>query len=198
MFTIPIYIRFALMALTLIGGTILAFTINFWYAFPILLIGLVLTIGYFLFGTVQSAAKMVQENDLQGAEDRLNLIASPKLLFSMNRSYYYMIKGSIAAQRKDSKEAEKYLKLADETGVSNDNERAMIILQKASLAANRGNFNIAKKALKDLKGLTITEETIKGHVAEFEKAMAQSGRIKAAQRQGAYGAKRGKRQPKRR
>jgi len=186
------------MALTLIGGTILAFAINFWYALPILLIGIVLTIGYLLFGTVQSAAQLVQEQDIEGAEARLNLTASPKLLFSMNRSYYYMIKGSIAAQRKDNKGAEKYLKLADESGVSNDNEKAMILLQKASLSANRGNLIHAKKTLQELKKLNLTESTIKEHVAEFEKAMSQSGRIKAAQRQGAYGMKRGRRQPKRR
>ena len=35
MFTINIYLRFALIFITLVGGVILAFLFGFWYAFPI-------------------------------------------------------------------------------------------------------------------------------------------------------------------
>ena len=39
MFTINIYLRFALIALLLIGGTLMAIFIGFWYSFPFLLAG---------------------------------------------------------------------------------------------------------------------------------------------------------------
>ena len=41
MFTINIYLKLALIGVLLVGGLILAFTVSFWYALPILLIGLV-------------------------------------------------------------------------------------------------------------------------------------------------------------
>ena len=45
MFSINIYLRFALVALCLIGGTVLAFQFGFWYAFPFLLVGVFLLVG---------------------------------------------------------------------------------------------------------------------------------------------------------
>jgi len=186
------------MGLCLVGGTVLAFIFGFWYAFPVLLIGVFLTIGYFLLGTVQSAAQLVQTQDLEAAENRLALTFFPNLLFSMFKSNYYMIKGSIAMQKKDTKQAEHYLKLADKSGVSSDNEKAVILLQQAGIAFQRQNFTHAKKLLREVKELKVTEDMLKSHIKEFEKALAQSGKLKAAQRQGAYGMKRGKRQPKRR
>ena len=51
MYTINIYLKLALIALCLVGGTILAFTSGFWYAFPFLLVGLLLLVSYILLGT---------------------------------------------------------------------------------------------------------------------------------------------------
>ena len=62
MFTINIYLKLALIVVFLIGGTALAFTINFWYAFPLILIGLGLFVSYLLLGTVQSAAELMLED----------------------------------------------------------------------------------------------------------------------------------------
>ena len=73
MYTINIYLRFALMALTLVGGVILAFVFGFWYALPFLLVGVVLLAGYIFLGTVQSAALLMQQSDFAGTEKRLNL-----------------------------------------------------------------------------------------------------------------------------
>ncbi len=80
MFTINIYLRFALIALFLGGGIVLAILYSFWYALPLILIGLVLLAGYLMLGTVQSAAMMLQTGNLAGAEKRLKLTPSPRLL----------------------------------------------------------------------------------------------------------------------
>jgi disulfide bond formation protein DsbB len=88
MFTINIYLRFALIGLLLIGGTILAFFTGFWYAFPILLIGLGLVISYILLGTIQSAAKFMQDSDFDNVEKRLKLTLKPNWLYSTNRAYF--------------------------------------------------------------------------------------------------------------
>ena len=101
MFSINIYLRFALIGLFLIGGTIAAFTIGFWWAFPFILAGIVLIIGYIMLGTVQSAAMMLQTGDFAGAEQRLALTYFPQWLFQTNKAYYYMLKGTLASQEKD-------------------------------------------------------------------------------------------------
>ena len=105
MFTINIYVRFALIALFLVGGVILAFAYGFWYAFPFLLAGVILLVGYFLLGTVQSAAQMIQDQNFEEAEKRLDLTFKPEWLFSTNRAYYNMVKGTLAAFKKDTDSA---------------------------------------------------------------------------------------------
>ena len=68
MFTINIYLKFALIALGLIGGIIMSATMGFWYGFPFILIGLGLLISYFLLGTVASAGQLLQTQDFNAAE----------------------------------------------------------------------------------------------------------------------------------
>ena len=87
MYTINIYLKFALIALFLIGGTVLAFTAGFWYALPLILIGLVFLASYIFLGTIQSAAQMMQTMDLDGCEKRLALTLKPEWLYVTNRAY---------------------------------------------------------------------------------------------------------------
>lgn len=188
MFTINIYLRFALIALTLIGGLALIFAFGFWYGFPIVLIGLILLAGYVALGTVASAAQIMQAGDLEGAEQRLGLTLRPEWLYVTNRAYYYMIKGSLAIGQKRNEEGEKYLRQAQAVKVPTDNERAMIELQLASINANKGKWKEAEFHYRKLKELKITESAIKEQLKEFEKAFQNRGQIKAASRMGVGGA----------
>jgi len=109
MFTINIYVRFALIGLFLGGGILLTIFQGFWYAFPLLLIGLALLAGYILLGTVQSTAQLVQEQQFEEAEKRLALTIKPGWLYKTNRAFFYMIKGTLAMNRKDHTAAEEWL-----------------------------------------------------------------------------------------
>ena len=184
MFTINIYVRFALIALFLIGGTILAFAVSFWYALPFLLAGLILLGGYFLLGTVQSAAQMVQEQNFVGAEERLDLTINPEWLFSTNRAYYNMLRGTLASFKKDTDSAASYFTKAQEIGLGSDNETAMVELQMANIAASKNKWPQAKVHLMKLKELNVTEPQVKEQIQQMEKAMKQRGVAKAAGRQG--------------
>lgn len=175
MFTINIYLRFALIALSFVGGTILAFAYGFWYAFPFFLIGLILLVGYLLLGTVQSAAMLMQKADFLGAEKRLGLIFFPRLLYSANRAYFYMIKGTTAMQFKRFDEAETLLNRAQDTGLPSDNERAMVLMQLANIAVSKNNFQGAKSLLRQAKQYKVTEAELKEQMLEFEKALKNQG-----------------------
>jgi len=184
MFTINIYLKFALIALTLIGGAILAFAYGFWYAFPFLLIGIALLVSYILLGTVQSAAQLVQLSQFDEAEKRLNLTIKPNWLYSANHAYYNMIKGTLAAARKDNETAQKFFSKAQSIGVPSDNEAAMLELQLANIAATKNKWQQAKLHFTKLKDLKVTEPQLKEQIQQFEKALKQRGQLKAAGRAG--------------
>ena len=180
MYSINIYWRFAIIGVTLIGGIALTILVNFWYALPLFIIALVLLVGYLLLGTVQSAAAILQTQDFEAAEKRLNLTFNPNWLFVTNRAYYYMIKGSIALGQKKMEEGEKYLKMAQEIDIPTENEKAMLELQLANIHASKGKWKQAQLHYKNAKKLNITEDLIKEQLAQFEKVMQNRGQMKAA------------------
>ena len=184
MFTINIYLRFALIAVLLIGGTIMAIFLGFWYSFPFLLAGVGLLIGYFLLGTVQSAALFMQKTDYIGAEKRLDLTWKPNWLYVSNRAYYYIMKGTIAQGLGRNEEAEKFLKHAQTLELPTDNEKAAVKLQLAGAAAQKERWNQVKLYLKEIKTLSISEPALKDQVKQFEKAVKDRGQLKAARRMG--------------
>ncbi len=182
MFTINIYLRFALIAICLLGGIGLMLAYGFWYAFPFLLTGIILLAGYIAFGTVNSAGQLVQQMQFVEAEDRLRLTWKPDWLYKTPRAFYYILKGTLAMQRKSQDEAEEYLEKARAIDLPTDNEKAMVELQLASIHANRGRWKQAQVAYHNLKKLNITEPQIKMQVAEFDKVMKNRGSIQQAKR----------------
>jgi len=186
MFTINIYLRFALIALFIIGGIVSSIFISFAWGWIPLLIGIALLVGYILLGTVQSASMLLQSGDYIGADERLNLTLKPDWLYVTNRAYYNIMKGTIAGQlHKDMDKAEEYLKKAESLELPSDNEKAAVKLQLANNAATRNKWKEAKLIFREMKELKITEPNLKEQVKQFEKALAQSGQMKAAQRMGA-------------
>ena len=186
MYTINIYLRFALIGLTLIAGIALSILFGFWYAFPFFLVTLTLLIGYILLGTIQSAAVLMQSGDLEATEKRLKLTLSPRLLYVTNRAYYYLIKGSVAMAQKKTEEGEAWLMKAQALNLPADNEKAMIELQLASVHLNKSRFKQAEVHMRNLKQLKVTEPTLKEQIAQMEKVLSQQGQIKAAGRMGAF------------
>lgn len=184
MFTINIYLRFALIALGIIGGTVLSALWGFWYGFPFILIGLVLLAGYIALGTIQSSAELMQTGDLEKTEKRLDLTLMPKWLYVSQRAYYYMLKGSIALSRKQMDEGEEWLRKAQSVKVPTDNEKGMIEIQLASIHANKGKRRQAQMHLRNAKQLNITEPTIKDQLKQLEQGLKNMGAMNAANRMG--------------
>ncbi len=187
MFVINPYLRFALMAVTIIGGIVLSVAYGFWYGFPFILTGVILLAGYIFLGTIGPAAKEVQKQNFDKAEKFLNLTISPKLLYSANRAFYYMMRGSIALSRKDIKAGEAYLKQAEAIDIPTPNEKAMLQVQLAQISASQQRWNQAKMHLKNIKDLRVTEPAVKEQVAQLEHIVNNRGQIRAAQRMGRQG-----------
>ncbi|MBK9270814.1 MAG: hypothetical protein IPM48_04395 [Saprospiraceae bacterium] len=179
MFTIHIYLKFFLIALFLIGGTVLAFTLGFWYAFPLILIGLVLLVSYLLLGTIQSAAQMMQTMDFDACEKRLNLTFSPKLLYVTNRAYYFLIKGSMDMQRDRVAEAEQWFNQALALKLPTDNEKAMILIQMINIHIQKNRWTQANNTYREFKKLNYSKELFKDQVKMIDQVMSQQGKVKS-------------------
>ncbi|MBK7700337.1 MAG: hypothetical protein IPJ39_17235 [Saprospiraceae bacterium] len=137
MFTINIYLKFAIIFLCLVGGIVLSFVLGIGYTWIFIIIGLLFLASYLLLGTVQSASEMLQKMDFEGAENRLNLTYFPKLLYVTNRAFYYILKGSLAAQKKDNNAAELYFNQALALDLPSDNEKGMVLLQMSGIQAQK-------------------------------------------------------------
>lgn len=180
MFKINIYLKFALIALFLIGGIALAFLYGFWYSFPLIFTGILLLVSYLMLGTIQSAAELVQTENFEGAEKRLNLTLTPRLLYVTNRAFFYILKGSFAMNRKEQNEAEDLFNKALSLKLPSDNEKGMILLQLANINAGKNKWNAAKKYYRDAKKLKITENQLKMQFKQFEQVLGSQGNLKHA------------------
>lgn len=187
MFTINIYLRFALIALFIPIAAVLNIYLGFWYAFPFYLALPILILGYIFLGTVQSASNLMQTGDYDGTEKRLNLVLKPDWLYTTNRAYFYLLKGSVLIAKKNIDEGEIYLKKAQSIDLPSDNEKAMIELQLANISASKGKWKIAEIHMRTIKQLKVTESTLKEQIKQFEKSLANQGQMKAASRMGAIG-----------
>ena len=187
MFIINIYLRFALMAVLILGGIGMSFVWGFWWSFPLILAGLVLLAGYILLGTVQSAAMTLQTGDMVAAQKRLDLTFIPKWLYTPNRAYFYMLKGTIAGNEKDYELAEEYLTTAQKIGLPTDNEKAMVLLSLANFRAMKNNWNGAETYYRQIKDLKVTEPMLKEQIKEFDKAIKQRGQANTMMRPGFRG-----------
>ena len=184
MLKLDIYVRFALIAASLVLGVVLIVWQGFWYGFPLLLVALVLLVGYVLLGTIRSASELLQEQRVDEAEARLALTRYPQYLFPANKAYYYMLKANIASVRKDSKAAEGYLKEASKFDLPSGNETALIEVQLAGIAAQRGAWQEVNKRIQTIRKLKVTEPMIAEQVQMLEKAYRNRGNVRAAQRMG--------------
>ncbi len=178
MFTINIYLKFALIAAFLGGGIILAFTISFWYALPLIIIGLIFLASYIFLGTIQSSAIMMQKMDFDACEKRLALTFKPNWLYVTNRAYYYLILGSIAMQRNKSDDAEVWFQKAQNLKLPSDNEKAMILIQMINIHLTKNRFTQANNAYRDLKKLHLTSDMFKDQIKMLDDVMKQQGKMK--------------------
>lgn len=180
MLSINIYVKFALIAIGFIGGIALWSMYGFGWAWPFLILGIIMLVSYLMLGTVQSAALLVQDMNFEGAKKRLGLTAHPRLLYVTQRAFYYIMKASIATSEKDNKTAEELYDKALNLKLPSGNEKAMILLQLANINANKGKWTIARNYFKEAKKLKVTEGQIKEQIGQFEKALSNRGQAKLA------------------
>jgi hypothetical protein len=175
MFTINIYLRFALIVAGILGGIALWLAFGFWYGFPFLLTGIVLLAGYIMLGTILSTNQFLSQQRLEEAEARLKLTFFPKFLLVGYKGVYYMTLGAVAMQKRDFNTAEIWIKKSLDSGLPTDNERAAAKLQLVMISAGKNNIKAAQNHFAELKKLTVTEPMLKEQIKEVDKQLKQAG-----------------------
>lgn len=175
MFTINIYLRFALIVGGILGGIALWSTFGFWYGFPFLLVGIILLAGYLMLGTILSTNQLLSQQRLDEAEARLKLTFFPKLLLVGYKGVYFMTLGAVAMQKRDFNTAEVWIKKSLDSGLPTDNERAAAMLQLVMIAAGKNNIKAAQSHFADLKKLNVTEPMLREQIKEVDKQLKQAG-----------------------
>ncbi|MCW5921800.1 MAG: hypothetical protein KIS77_05610 [Saprospiraceae bacterium] len=175
MFTINIYLRFALIVGGILGGAILWAAYGFWYGFPFLLLGIVMLAGYLMLGTILSANQLIAQQRLDEAEKRLGLTFFPKTLLVGYKGVYYMTYGALAMQRRDFNAAEAWVKKSLDAGLPSENERATALLQLVMIYANKNNLKQAQAHFSEVKKLHVTESMLKEQIKEVEKQLKMAG-----------------------
>jgi tetratricopeptide (TPR) repeat protein len=184
MFTVNIYLKFAIIAVSLIAAIVLTATVNFWYALPFYLTAVGFLVSYILLGTIQSAAQIMETQDFEATERRLNLTWKPKFLYVTNRAFFYIIKGSLLMNSSRLDEAEVLFTQANELKLPSDTEKAMVLLQLANINATRNKWNKARTIYNQAKKLKVTEPNLKAQMKQFEKALTNRGQLKHARQGG--------------
>lgn len=187
MLKINIYLKFAIIVVTMILGIWLWASFGVWYGIWFIIISLVFIVGYVLLGTIVSSSELLQYQKFDEAEKRLNLTLSPKLLYPTNKAYYYILKGSFAVNRKDQAEGENYFNKALAIKLPSDNERAMVLLQLANINASKNKMTVAKNYYNEVKKLNVTEKMIKEQIAQFSKVFANAGAMNQVKSMGKDG-----------
>lgn len=171
MFTINIYLRFALIAIGFIGGIALWSSFGFWYGFPLLLVGIFMLAGYLMLGTIISSNMLLSQMQIAEAEQRLSLTFFPGILLMGYKGMFFMTKAAIAMQKKDMVNAEALIKKSLDLGLPSDNERGAAMLQLVAIQAQKGNRNSIAAQMADIKKLNITDPTLKSQIKEIEQQL---------------------------
>lgn len=174
MFTINIYLRFALIVGGILGGIVLSAAYGFWYGFPFILVGVIMLIGFILLGTILSTNQLIGQQKIPEAEARLRLTFFPNLLLMGYKGVYYMTKGAIEMQKRDFNAAEVWIKKSLASGLPSDNEKGAAMLQLVMIFASKNNRQAAINQFNDLKKLNVTEPMLKEQIKEVEKQMKQA------------------------
>jgi hypothetical protein len=175
MFTINIYLRFALIAVGILGGIGLWAGFGFWYGFPFLLVGIILLAGYLLLGTIMSTNALISQMRLEEAEQRLKMTYFPGALMMGYKGVYYMTMGGIKMQQRDFKAAEDWVLQALAAGLPTDNERGAAYMLLASIEGSRKNIKGVQMHMAQIKKLNITEPNLKEQIKELETQLKQAG-----------------------
>lgn len=140
----------------IVGGIALNVTVSgFWPVFPMYLVGAVLIFGHFFFGPLRLIQEHMESGNMEAAEQVINSIKYPNLLYKPIRSVYYTLKGNLAMMKQDFSTAEMNMKKGLDLGMPMKEAEGASLLQMGMLAMQRNDIKGAESYIRQAlrKGL---------------------------------------------
>jgi len=136
-------------------GAYVNYAAGFWPAFPLYFIGLILILGHFFFGPLRLIQEYMENGDMDGAENVLNSIQFPNLLYKPIRSVYYTLRGNIAMMKQDFDGAEKMMKKGLDLGMPMKEAEGASMLQMGMISMQKNDLKQAESYIRQAlrKGL---------------------------------------------
>jgi tetratricopeptide (TPR) repeat protein len=140
--------------LLVLGGLTNYFS-GFWPAFPPYLVGVILIAGHFFFGPLRLIQEHMESGNMEAAQQVLNSIKYPNLLYKPIRSVYYTLKGNVAMMNQDFDTAEKSMKKGLDLGMPMKEAEGASLLQMGMLAMQKNDLRGAEGYIRNAlrKGL---------------------------------------------
>lgn len=163
---------------------------GWWIAWLPFLIAIIMIAAHFLIGPMTLIQNYIEDGDMEGAENLLNKVKFPNLLYKPVRSSYYMLKANVNTMTDDLDKAEANLRKSLETGMPEKEYEGTVYLQLGAISFKKGNTKEAyehiRKALKvgladkeneataylQLSGICMQRRDFKGAKNYFNKAKA--------------------------
>jgi len=139
----------------LILGGVTNYFAGFWPAFPLYLIGVILIAGHFFFGPLRLIQEHMESGNMEGAQQVLNSIKYPNLLYKPIRSVYYTLKGNVAMMNQDFDTAEQSMKKGLDLGMPMKDAEGASLLQMGMLSMQKNDIKQAESYIRSAlrKGL---------------------------------------------
>jgi tetratricopeptide (TPR) repeat protein len=139
----------------LVLGGITNYFSGFWPAFPLYLVGVILIAGHFFFGPLRLIQEHMESGNMEAAQQVLNSIKYPNLLYKPIRSVYYTLKGNVAMMNQDFDTAEKSMKKGLDLGMPMKEAEGASLLQMGMLSMQKNDLKGAESYIRNAlrKGL---------------------------------------------
>jgi tetratricopeptide (TPR) repeat protein len=140
--------RLYLGVLFLILGAVFTYTIGIAISWLFFLTALILIFTHFFLGPLGLAQEYLEDADMEGAEQVLNRIRYPRLLYKPIRSTYYFLRSIVASTKQDLDAAEDYMKKSVNLGTPMKEVQAQSYFQLGTISYQKSNLKAADEYLK--------------------------------------------------
>jgi len=111
--------------------------------------------GYYKRGTVFLALSKLRKNEYEAAEKIIALTSYPDKLSRSQKGYYYFIRAFTEREKDNYPEAERLFLRALAEGLKTGHDKAMSLLALADLEMIKGNKDVARDYLSQMKDLKV-------------------------------------------
>jgi len=139
-----LYIAVALIAI----GFWIGFAVTWWIAWLPFLIAVLMVVAHFMVGPMTLIQTYIEEGDMEGAQNLMNRVKYPNLLYKPVRSSYYMLRANMSTMTDDLDKAEADLRKGLEAGMPEKEYEGTAYLQLGAIAFKKGNTKEAYEHLR--------------------------------------------------